>query len=245
MPDAALSYRSGPTDAYPFIGRGIIALDNSGHMRQHPQAVTDSRNPLTDDVRVLVRELLDGITRVHSSQWDDNAGGLSWSRWETAEHVADDLLSYGARLAAPTYPGDIPFTTTQRRRGAPDELVHAARESGSPGLGAVIGAAANLFVAVAEATAPEVTAPHVFGRTGAEGFAAMSVVELIVHGHDIFAGTDVTWTPDSEMCERVLSELFPSVDVDSAEDCFGVLLWSTGRIELPGMPLRTEWRWYN
>lgn len=220
-------------------------LDIVGVRRQYRTAVTDSVTSFTNDVRILVRDLLDGIYELPPSSWDEMAGTLAWSRWETAEHLADDLLTYGARLAAPGYPHDIPFATSQRRAGAPDELVHAGRDSGPEGLAAVIEAAANLFVAVAEAASPDINPAHVFGRTGAEGFAAMSVVELIVHGHDLFTGTGVDWAPADATCGRVLARLFPDVDVDVENVEFDTLLWATGRLELPGRERRTDWRWYN
>lgn len=204
---------------------------------------------VTDDVRALARAVVEGVVHLHATAWDSAAASLSWSRWETAEHLADDLLVYGATLAAPDYGSELPFRTTQRRSGAPDELVHCAEESGSPGLAAVIEAASKLFVAIADVTPPRVIAAHVFGTTGAEGFTAMAAVELIVHGHDIFSGTNVNWAPGDELCRRVVTRLFPDVNT-SNEDCrstngVSTLLWATGRISLPGMPKRTEWRWYN
>nr|WP_296767303.1 maleylpyruvate isomerase N-terminal domain-containing protein [Rhodococcus sp. (in: high G+C Gram-positive bacteria)] len=203
----------------------------------------------TDDVRALAQAVVEGVVRLRTSAWDSAAGSLSWTRWETAEHLADDLLVYGATLAAPGYGSELPFRTTRRRSGAPDELVHCAEESGSPGLAAVIEAASTLFVAIADVTPPRVIAAHVFGATGAEGFTAMAAVELIVHGHDIFTGTTVDWAPDDELCRRVATRLFPDVTIrrEDSRSTNGVstLLWATGRISLPGRPKRTEWRWYN
>lgn len=207
--------------------------------------MTDSVATRTQDIRNLVDTLLDGVVRVPMGQWDEQAGRLAWTRWETAEHLADDLFVYAATLAAPTYPADLPFETTRRRDGAPDELVHSTRAAGSPGIAAVIRSASNLLIAIVEATPPTVTADHVFGRTGSEGFAAMACVELIVHGHDIFSDTEVDWEPDEALCKRAVLRLFPDVAGTLNAGSYSELLWATGRIELPGNPYRSEWRWHN
>ena len=207
--------------------------------------MTDSVATRTQDVRRLINKLLDGVMRVPMGQWDEQAGRLAWTRWETAEHLADDLFVYAATLAAPSYPADLPFETTRRRVGAPDELVHSKRAAGPQGIAAVIGSASNLLIAIAEATPPHVTADHVYGRTGAEGFAAMACVEVIVHGHDIFSGTEVEWAPDEALCSRTVARLFPDVAGTLTAGSYSELLWATGRIQLPGSPYRSEWRWHN
>ncbi|MDJ0395003.1 hypothetical protein QMK17_16885 [Rhodococcus sp. G-MC3] len=203
----------------------------------------------TDDVRTLAATLIEGVVRLEPSGWEDAAGSLSWSRWETAEHLADDLLVYGATLAAPEYTHPLPFQTTRRRIGAPNELVHCTKDSGPHGLAAVIESASKLFLAIADATPPQVEAAHVYGVTGAEGFTAMAAVELIVHGFDIFTETDVKWAPADALCGRVLRRLFPDVASSMADgartDSLSTLLWATGRTTMAGTELRTEWRWYN
>ncbi|MGA9869973.1 MAG: hypothetical protein WBQ44_02320 [Rhodococcus sp. (in: high G+C Gram-positive bacteria)] len=197
------------------------------------------------DVRALTTKLLDGVIALHLELWDQPAGSLSWTRWETAEHVADDLMVYAATVAAPTYPDDIPFATTRRRTGAPDELTHCNRDAGPHGLAAVIEAASNILIATVTVSSPNVAVAHVFGRANGEGFAAMATVELAVHGHDLFDGTGVEWKPDGPLCRRVLTRLLPDVDVPPEEHPFDLLLWATGRKKLPNLPMRTEWRWYN
>jgi hypothetical protein len=42
-----------------------------------------------------------------------------------------------------------------------------------------------------------------------EGFAAMGVVETLVHTHDLAEGLGLAWTPPSDLCSRVLARLFP------------------------------------
>lgn len=49
--------------------------------------------------------------------WDGLAGSLSWTCWETVEHLADDLFCYAAQLGPrrPPLDGEVPFVWTPRR----------------------------------------------------------------------------------------------------------------------------------
>ena len=58
-------------------------------------------------------------------------------------------------------------------------------------------------------TAPDVRAHHVFGNSDPEGFAAMGVVEILVHMDSVAAGLGVGWHPPADLCDRALARLFP------------------------------------
>jgi hypothetical protein len=70
----------------------------------------------------------------------------------------------------------------------------------------------------------------------------MGVTETLVHGHDAAQGLGVPWEPPADLCARVLSRLFPGAPADAPP--WAVLLWATGRGDLPGRPRLGEWRWY-
>lgn len=70
----------------------------------------------------------------------------------------------------------------------------------------------------------------------------MGIVETLVHTHDVAAGLSLSWTPPRDLCDRVLARLFP--DAPDDEDRWAVLLWSTGRADLPGRARVTSWRWH-
>lgn len=198
--------------------------------------------PVTaDDVDLSVRLAIEALTDA-PSLWDLPAGGLTWTCWETAEHVADDLFFYAVQLGRPT-PHETPFVGESRREGGPVNSVHADRAAGPAGLLEILDACGALLSSVVRTAPPHARAYHGYGLADPEASAAMGVVEVLVHTHDIATGLGVPWQPPAELCERVLARLFP--DVALADDAWQTLLWATGRTDLPDRPHRTKWRWHN
>lgn len=129
-----------------------------------------------------------------------------------------------------------------RRPGGPANAVHADRAAGSDGLLQVLEASGALLVAMVRTTPSRVRAYHVFGVSDPEGFAAMGIVETLVHTHDLAEGLGLAWTPPADLCSRVLARLFPGAP--ETTDPWPTLLWATGRAELPGHPRLTTWCWH-
>lgn len=176
--------------------------------------------------------------------WDSPAGALTWDCRETVEHLADDLFAYAAQLGLRRGPADreVPFHYGSRRPGGPANTVFADAGAGAEGLAQVVESCGAMLAAMVRTTPPEVRGHHVFGASDPEGFAAMGVVETLVHSHDVAQGLGLVWTPPDGLCARVLRRLFPDVTADG--DPWPALLWATGRGGLPGLPHRTAWRWY-
>ncbi len=95
--------------------------------------------------------------------------------------------------------------------------------------------------AIIRASPPDLRAHHVFGVSDPAGFAAMGVVETLVHTHDVATALEIGWTPDAGLSGRVLARLFPDAPADT--DRWPTLLWATGRAEIPGHPRLEFWRW--
>jgi len=204
-----------------------------------------TRVPVTaTDVEDAVQSAVTTLREVPEAAWDAKAGSLEWTCWETVEHLADDLFSYAAQLGpkAPPLDGHIPFVWTRRQPGGPANVIFADREAGPAGLLQVLEASGALLVAMVRTTQPQVRAHHVFGAADPEGFAAMGIVETLVHVHDIAAGAGLAWAPPADLCDRVLVRLFP--DAPRGTDRWQTLLWATGRTELSGHPRLSTWRWY-
>ncbi|QKW53519.1 maleylpyruvate isomerase N-terminal domain-containing protein [Streptomyces buecherae] len=203
------------------------------------------RAPVTaDDLERAVRHAVATLRQAPAAAWESRAGTLEWDCWETVEHLSDDLFAYAAQLgpAAPPLTGDVPFVWESRRPGGPANAIHADRAAGPDGLLQVLEASGALLVAMVRTKPPQVRAHHVFGASDPEGFAAMGLVETLVHTHDLAEGLGLDWTPPADVCARVLARLFP--DAPRTTDPWPTLLWSTGRAELPDHPRLTRWRWY-
>ncbi|MFE7528282.1 maleylpyruvate isomerase N-terminal domain-containing protein [Kitasatospora sp. NPDC057542] len=201
-------------------------------------------SPTPDDLALALRLAVDTLRAAPAdADWSRTAGPVDWTCRETVEHLADDLLAYAAQLGPARPPQDryVPFAATRRSPGAPHNFVRAEPAAGPDGLLEVLEASGGLMVAVARVTPPEARAYHPWGLADPTGFVAMSLVETLVHLHDVTQGLGLPWSPPAHLCERALTRLFPDVPI---ADPWPTLLWATGRAPLPGHPPRTDWRWY-
>lgn len=160
--------------------------------------------------------------------WDVPAGELNWSCRATAAHIADDLFSYASQVVAQPRAGYLPIEATMETGATPEALVESIVMCGE-----------LLRLAVADASA-DARAWHPYGTSDADGFAAMGIVEVLVHTHDITRGLAPDWEPPAALCAPVLGRLFPDApDGDPS----AVLLWCTGRTALHDRPRLEQWRW--
>ncbi|MFF3068613.1 maleylpyruvate isomerase N-terminal domain-containing protein [Kitasatospora sp. NPDC057936] len=205
-----------------------------------------TETPTPDNLATALRLAADTLRGAPAdADWSRPAGTLGWSCWETVEHLADDLLAYAAQLGPARPPRDryVPFVSTREAPGAPNSFVRAEPGAGTAGLVEVLEASGGLMVAIARTASPDARAYHPWGLADPTGFVAMSLVELLVHLHDVTQGLDLPWNPPADICRRTLTRLFPDIPtVDAAP--WPILLWATGRAPLPGHPQRTTWRWH-
>lgn len=168
--------------------------------------------------------------------WTAPAAGLEWSCHDTAVHVTEAFTGYAAQLTVQARDGYVPLEIRAEDGTGPAGLVDMVEASGG-------------FLSAAVALAgPGARAWHPSGMAGADGFAAMGVVETLLHTHDILGGLGVhDWEPGFDLPARVLDRLFPHVPRGKSGDegdAWRTLLWATGRGELPGLARQTVWRWY-
>ncbi|MEV6241893.1 hypothetical protein [Lentzea sp. NPDC051838] len=155
------------------------------------------------------------------------ATGLDWSCRVTLDHVVEGLLGYTALL-----------TTRAERRWT--SLLGSLRP-GLPLEHCLEGLTTTAkLLSHAVATNPDARAWHPWGPSDATGFAAMGITELAMHTHDITQAFGVDWRP--EHCAPVIERLFP--DAPQHSDAVELLLWCTGRAELPGVPRQEKWQWH-
>ncbi|WP_069165572.1 maleylpyruvate isomerase N-terminal domain-containing protein [Nocardia altamirensis] len=209
------------------------------------RSTKSQRSPVTaDDLDLAVQLAVALLGDAPAAAWDRKAGSLEWDCWETVEHLSDDLFAYAVQMGPRTPPlaGEVPFVWESRRPGGPANAIHADRAAGPAGLLQTLEASGALLVAMVRTKPPETRAYHGFGISDPEGFAAMGIVETLVHTYDLAQGLDLAWNPPADVCTRVLARLFP--DAPETTDPWTTLLWATGRAELPDHPTLTKWRWY-
>ncbi|WP_026425951.1 DinB family protein [Actinokineospora inagensis] len=201
------------------------------------------RTPVTpDDLDAAVRLATTTFHDVSPEQWERAAADSEWTCWEVVEHVADCLFYYAAQISTRVPPtGAVPFSWAPRRPDGPENIVFADPSAGTAGLLQVLEACGAMLSSLATTARPSGLAHHTYGASDPEGFAAMGVVETLVHGLDIALACDLPWAPPDDLCDRILARLFPY-----APDEVGgwqALLWCAGRIDLPGRPRLTKWQW--
>ena len=192
-----------------------------------------------DDVRRAVQLAGDTLTAAAGRDWHVPAAGLEWTVWETVEHMADDLFTYAAQLAParPSVTTHVPFGWQRRRPGGPLLTVFVDRAEGPPGLLAVLESCGGLLAAMVATAPADRRSFHNYGPSDPSGFAAMGVVEVLVHMHDVAGGLGIDWRPPADLCAATLRRLFP--DAPAGAGPWPTLLQVTGR----GTPRLTEWRW--
>lgn len=195
------------------------------------------------DVDEVVALAIATLRKADPAAWDRMAGTMTWTCWETVEHLADDLFAYAAQLGPKSPPSKhwVPFQMSKRREGGPENSVHAEPGDGPEGLLEVLDACGAFLVAMVRTADPALRAHHGFGLSDPNGFAAMGVVETLVHMHDLAEGLELVWEPPTDLCARTVARLFPDAPTDT--DPWATLLWATGRGDLPGRERLTSWRW--
>ncbi|MYW02584.1 hypothetical protein [Streptomyces sp. SID3343] len=161
--------------------------------------------------------------------WSRPAGELDWDCWYTLVHIVGDLYTYAGQVASGRLDDYVPVGIHAEGDPSPTRMLHAVRAGGT-------------ILSTVVATRPDsVRAYHPYGNSDPDGFAAMGMVEVMVHMYDLAAGLDLTYAPPSGPCARLM-RLFPDAPTDV--DPWSALLWSTGRVELPGHARRVgKWRW--
>ena len=192
-----------------------------------------------DDVTLAVSLAHRSLAAAAGRDWHVAAGGLAWTCWETVEHMADDLFAYAVQIAPgrPSVTTHVPFGWQRRRAGGPALTVFVDPADGTHGLLEVLEACGALLAATVRTAPPERLSFHSYGPSDPSGFAAMGVVEVLVHMHDVAAGLGLDWTPPADLCAAALRRLFPGAPTGG--DPWPALLTVTGRGAVPA----PDWRW--
>lgn len=196
----------------------------------------------------LVREattwLADAISRAPDDAWDLPARGLTWTCRATAGHLLDDLVAYALQLAGARdgRGAQDDYLPVVPPRGGED-LMAVDPASGTAGIAVTVRAFGELFAATVAATGEDVRAYHPWGRTDRDGYTAIGLLEVLVHGWDLLGGLGLDDRVPEGPAAAAVARLFPDAPPGPPVD---VLLWCTGRAALTGPegthPRRTHWR---
>jgi hypothetical protein len=185
--------------------------------------------PLPPDiVTEAVAEMRGTLWPLAGADWSVPAADLEWSCWKTAVHLADLLVFYASQIIDQPAEGYVPFEISMLTEADPRGLLRTICVGGAILQRTVAGAG------------PGDRGYHIFGTSDADGFAAMGVVETLVHTYDIARGLGLDWNPPARLCAPALDRLFPAAP---AGDPSAVLLWCTGRASLGDRPRQADWRW--
>lgn len=189
--------------------------------------------PSPSDVRHAAEVSRTALLPLVDRDWHTPAGDLEVTARQALEHVVETLAFYARDLATPVLgpAGD-------------DELVLKCAPA-TPVTGLLDGMEqlAAVLAGVVSAVPTDRRAYHGFGMADPTGFAAMACDEILIHTDDIAAGLDAGFDPPDELCERVVTRLFPWAPTEGP--AWDRLRWANGRIALPDRPRQgPDWRWH-
>ena len=184
-----------------------------------------------DDLDAVISCVMAGLLPLTDRDWSVRAGSLEWDCWHTAEHIGDCLLSYAWQLAVQPTARYVRAVATAEKDSSPAEVLEFAVTGG------------RVLASMVRTSCAHVRAYHPAGMSDPEGFAGMGCHEALLHGNDIARGFSLGLDPSPDVCRRVLARIFPQAPADlDGLDPWTALLWTGGRIELPGRPPRPNWR---
>ena len=160
--------------------------------------------------------------------WTQSTTDLTWSVFQTAEHIASCFIGYAGQI------------TGQPARGWAIPDIALEPDTKPSQAVACIGAAGGILASVVRTASPGARGYHPYGTSDPDGFAAMGIVETLVHTYDIRQTAGQPWTLPARPSAFAVQRLFPDAPDGAPAD---VLLWCTGRIPLGELPRRTTWRW--
>jgi hypothetical protein len=158
------------------------------------------------------------------------AGDLDWSCWQTALHMVDVLYFYSMQVVYGQQDGYLCTKLAPDDSASPTRLLDA------------LSAHADLLDRITRSADPDLRAYHVYGVSDPAGFAAMGVVETLIHTLDVVRGLNPAdpWRPSGALAAPVIARLFPDAPSGDPAD---VLLYCCGRAGLREMPRQKQWQW--
>jgi hypothetical protein len=158
------------------------------------------------------------------------AADSEWSCWQTTLHMVDCLYFYACQIVYGSPDGYLCTELALDNSASPPRLLTA------------LSAHADMLQRIARSADPGSRAHHNYGVSDPAGFAAMGVVETLIHTFDVVRGLNPAdpWRPPAALATPVIARLFPNAPDGDPTD---VLLYCCGRASLGEMPRQTQWQW--
>ncbi len=179
-----------------------------------------------DRVVTAATDCTDILQKAADQDWSVKARDSDWSCREVLDHTALGLVGYSGLLIA--QPSD---RFTGMLAGFNGQSIPVCLEG--------VRICATILASAVREADPQVRAFHPWGNSDGPGFAAMGILEMVVHTYDVTEAFGLDWLPADELCAPVVERLFPNAPTGHAPA--ETLLWCTGRIDLPGLPRRRDW----
>lgn len=187
--------------------------------------------PVTVDVPAATKASVAALTPYTDLDWAQvSAADLQWSCQKATLHIADCLYFYAMQVI---YGNTETYLCTELaldNSASPPRLLDALSAHG------------ELLDRIARSADPGIRAHHSYGVSDPAGFAAMGVVETLIHTLDVVRGLNPAdpWLPPAALAAPVLARLFPNAP---GGDPTEVLLYCCGRAPLGDLPQQTDWQW--
>ncbi len=182
------------------------------------------------DVEVATECVVGALRPAVEADWGVRAGTIEWSCRKTAEHIGQAHLHWASQLAVGARTQYVRWSAQAQQLAPPAGVLD------------FVEAAGRILASVVRASPAGTRAFHPWGIGDPEGFAGMACVELLVHGQDLADGLDCSLDPPADLCDRVLTRLFPH-EPRAADDPWLELRRLTGRTTLAGAPAPASWKW--
>jgi uncharacterized protein (TIGR03083 family) len=182
-----------------------------------------------DDVRAAAAAAL-AFLRPHAERdWSAPVPDLDFTVASVVAHAGEGPLWYAIDLTnGPA--DDAGFEVRIRPDAGPAPLLKSLET------------AASLCATAVDSMPATARGFHPDGAADPSGFAAMACDEILVHTHDAATGLGADFRPDPGLAGLVLARLFPWHQPGT--DPWTTLLWSNGRLDLPGAERARRWRWH-
>lgn len=181
-----------------------------------------------DLLDVAVDHAVAALRQYTAGDWTGPMAELDGTVNETVHHAAEAMFRYAVKLVLQPKDPALPF------------LLSTEPDTDPRGMVDLVVAGGAVLASLVRTVSPDVRGWHIYGTSDPVGFAAMGIVETLVHTHDVALTFGGPFTLPAAPSAFAVERLFPDApDGDPAD----VLLWCAGRAPLGELARRTQWRW--